>query len=122
MLYHGWGKKIVNIHKIESEMKRLLSVIISRELKDKTITMVTVTEVKVMKDLSNATVYYTVMGQTQKQDAVTKALNKSKGFIKSEIAKRMKIRKVPNLIFEYDESLAYGNKIDDILRSLKEDK
>lgn len=112
----------MNIHKIESEMKRLLSVIISRELKDKTITMVTVTEVKVMKDLSNATVYYTVMGQTQKQDAVTKALNKSKGFIKSEIAKRMKIRKVPNLIFEYDESLAYGNKIDDILRSLKEDK
>ena len=112
----------MNIQKIESEMKRLISVIISRELKDKSITLVTVTDVRVLKDLSNATIYYTVMGQTQKQDAVTKSLNRAKGFIKSEIAKRMKLRKVPNLIFEFDESLAYGNKIDDILRSLKEDK
>jgi len=112
----------MNILKIEAEMKRLISVIVSRELKDKAITLVTVTDVKVMKDLSNATIYFTVMGQTEKQDAVTRALNKSIGFIKSEIAKRMKIRRVPNLIFEYDPSLAYGNKIDDILRSLKEDK
>lgn len=112
----------MNIQKVEAEMKRLISVIISRELKDKTITLVTVTDVRVLKDLSNATIYYTVMGQTEKQNAVHKALVKASGYIKSEIAKRMKIRRVPALIFEYDESLAYGNKIDDILRKLKEDK
>jgi ribosome-binding factor A len=112
----------MNIQKIESEMKRLISIIISREIKDKSVTFVTVTDVRVLKDLSTATIYYTVMGQDTKKSAVGKSLDKAKGFIKSEIAKRMKIRRVPNLIFEYDESLAYGNRIDDILRSLKEDE
>lgn len=111
----------MNIQKIESEMKRLISVIISRELRDKAITLVTVTDVRVPKDLSVATIYYTVMGQDQKREAVNKALNKASGFIKSEIAKRMKIRRVPNLEFEYDKSLDYGNKIDDLLRKIKED-
>ncbi len=112
----------MNIQKIESEMTRLISIIISREIKDKTVTLVTITDVKVLKDLSNATIYYTVMGQDSKRDAVGKSLRKASGFIKSEIAKRMKIRKVPNLIFEYDQSLDYGNRIDDILKKLKEDE
>ncbi len=112
----------MNIQKIESEMKRLISIIITREIKDKTVTFVTITDVRVLKDLSNATIYYTVMGQDAKKDAVSKSLRKASGFIKSEIAKRMKIRKVPNLIFEYDQALAYGNRIDDILKKLKEDE
>lgn len=112
----------MNIQKIESEMKRLISIIISRELKDKAVTLVTVTDVRVLKDLSNATIYYTVMGQDSKRQAVGKSLQKASGFIKTEISKRMKIRRVPNLIFEYDQSLDYGNRIDDILRSLKEDE
>lgn len=112
----------MNIQKVEAEMKRLISIIISRELKDKSITLVTVTDVRVLKDLSTATIYYTVMGQKEKQDKVHRSLVKAAGYIKSEIAKRMKIRKVPSLVFEYDQSLAYGNKIDDILRKLKEEE
>ncbi|QVK20437.1 30S ribosome-binding factor RbfA [Mycoplasmatota bacterium] len=107
-----------NIQKIESEMTRLISVIFQRELKDKTISFVTVTEVKVLKDLSTATIYYTVLGQDAKKEAVRKSLIKAKGFIRSTIAKKMKLRKVPDLVFEYDKSLEYGNKIDDILKQL----
>ncbi len=109
---------MANIQKIESEMTRLISVIIQRELKDRTISFVTVTEVKVLRDLSIATVYYTVLGQDAKREAVKKALVKAKGFIRSTIAKRMQLRKVPNIVFEYDKSLDYGNKIDDLLRNL----
>ena len=107
-----------NIQKIESEMTRLISVIIQRELSDKTIKFVTVTEVRVQRDLSTAKVFYTVMGKDEKREAVKKVLNKSKGFIKSLIARKMKLRKVPDLEFEYDSSLDYGNRIDDILRKL----
>jgi len=112
----------MNIQKVESEMKRLISVVISQELKDKAIVFVTVTDVKVPKDLGVAIVYYTVMGKDPKRESVQKALTKSTGYIRSMIAKRMQIRRVPNLEFEYDKSLDYGNKIDELLRKIKVDK
>ncbi|XMB87030.1 30S ribosome-binding factor RbfA [Mycoplasmatota bacterium WC44] len=107
-----------NIQKVESEMNRLISIVILRELKDQTIKFVTVTDVKVKKDLSVATVFYTVLGQDAKREAVHRSLIKAKGYIKGVIAKRMKLRRVPDLEFEYDKSLDYGNKIDSLLRNL----
>ena len=47
-----------------------------------------------------------------------KALEKAKGFIRSEIGQRISLRITPELIFEYDESAAYGNRIDDLLRQI----
>lgn len=111
-----------NIKKIESEMKRLVASILQHKVKDKTITMVSVTDIEVTKDLSVAKIYYSVMGKDTKKVAVEKALQRSKGFVKSIIAKEMKLRKVPDLEFIYDDSLAYGNRIDEILQQLKEGK
>ncbi|MDU1036548.1 MAG: 30S ribosome-binding factor RbfA, partial [Staphylococcus sp.] len=52
-----------------------------------------------------------------------KALDKAKGFIKSELGSRMRLRIVPELFFEYDESIEYGNKIEKMIQDLhKQDK
>jgi len=107
-----------NIQKVERELQRLVSSMLQRDIKDKTISFVTITGVKVLKDLSKATIYYTVLGQDPKKAAVAKALDRAKGFIRSGVARKMKLRHTPELIFKYDESLEYGNKIENILKNL----
>lgn len=107
-----------NIQKIESEMQRVLSFALQRDVKNPKLNFVTVTEVQVTRDLSFATIYYTVYN-SKRVDSVQNALDKSKGYLKNIIAKEMKIRKIPELIFKYDESIAYGNKIESLLESIK---
>jgi len=107
-----------NIQKIESEMQRVLSYAMQRDVKNPKLNFVTITAIEVTRDLSFANIYYTVYN-SKRIESVQTALDKSKGYLKSIIAKEMKIRKIPELIFKYDESIAYGNKIESLLESLK---
>jgi ribosome-binding factor A len=77
----------------------VVSVTLTTQIKDKAITGVTVTGCKVTKDLSYATIYYTVMGKDPKKQKVAQALERAKGFIKREIATHVPLRKIPDLIF-----------------------
>ena len=89
-----------------------------RDVKDKAIGFITITEVRLTKDLSYLTVYYTILGQNTKKDAAKKAIERSKSFIRTTLAHRVKMRKTPVLIFKYDESLDYGNKIEQGLKKV----
>ncbi|PTE75985.1 30S ribosome-binding factor RbfA, partial [Staphylococcus cohnii] len=60
----------------------------------------------------------TVLGNDKQIDDTFKGLEKAKGFIKSEIGSRMRLRIVPDLKFEYDESIDYGNKIEKMIQDL----
>lgn len=102
--------------RIEAIIQKEVSSIIQMELKDPKIGFITITDVTVTNDLSIAKIYVTFLGQQARIDAGMKALERSKGFIRSLLAKRMTIRKVPQLIFVYDESLEKGNKIEKIIR------
>ena len=104
--------------RLESTIQRTLTEIFSREVKDKSIGFITITEVRLTKDLSYLTVYYTILGQDTKKDAAKKALDRSKAFIRTTLAHRVNMRKSPNLIFKYDESLEYGNRIEQGLKKL----
>ena len=104
--------------RLESTIQRTLTEIFSREVKDKSIGFITITEVRLTKDLSYLTVYYTILGQDTKKDAAKKALDRSKAFIRTTLAHRVNMRKSPNLIFKYDESLDYGNRIQQGLKKL----
>ena len=57
------------------------------------------------------------METTRIEDTI-RALDKAKGFIRSEIGQRIRLRITPEIIFEFDESVAYGNKIDNLLREI----
>ncbi len=80
---------------------------------------VSITGTNVTKDLSIATVYYTILGKDTEIEATKKELENAKGYIRSELAHRIDLRKTPDLRFKYDESLAYGNHISAILDQLK---
>ncbi len=104
--------------RLESTIQRSLSEILMREVKDKSIGFITITEVRLTKDLSYLTVFYTILGQDAKKEAAKKALDRSKAFIRATLAHRVQMRKSPVLIFKYDESLDYGNRIEQGLKKV----
>ena len=107
----------VKTEKIAGIILKNVSEIIQFQLKDPKIGFVTITDVEVTNDLSIAKIYVSFLGQQERNDAGLAALERSKGFIRSELAKRMKLRKVPSLTFIQDRSLAKGNRIESIIAS-----
>ena len=99
--------------------QRAISEIIQFELKDPKVGFVTITDVQVTNDNSYAKVFVSFLGKQERAEAGLKALNRSKGFIRSALAKRLSIRKTPEIIFQLDNSLEQGNKIERILADLK---
>lgn len=104
--------------KISGIIQKEVSEIIQFSLKDPKIGFITITDVKTTNDLSIAKVYVSFLGQNARKDAGMKALDRSKGFIRSELAKKLSIRKVPSLIFLEDTSLEKGNKIERIIADM----
>lgn len=107
-------------NRVGEQIKKEMGDIITTKLKDPRVGFVTVTDVEVTGDLQQAKIYISVLGDQEKKDETLLGLAKAKGFIRSEIGKRIRLRKTPELIFEYDEALEYGNRIETILRDLKE--
>ena len=108
------------LSRIEEELKREISNIINYELSNSNITgMVSVTKIKVSPDLSRARVFVTMLNSNKKNTLA--ALKKSAGYIRREIAHRVNLRTTPELIFEFDESIEYGARIDNILKEIIKD-
>lgn len=99
-------------------MKKELSDIIGRKIKDPRVGFVTVTDVQVTGDLQQAKVYISVLGDDEKRQDTLIGLAKAKGFIRSEIGRRIRLRKTPELFFEFDESMEYGNRINTLIHEL----
>ncbi|HHX79686.1 MAG TPA: 30S ribosome-binding factor RbfA [Acholeplasmataceae bacterium] len=105
--------------RLEKAIERELGNILFSEIKDDRLKYVTFTKVTLTGDLSIATVYYTVRGNEEQKAATSKNLQDAKGFIRTALSKSLKVRKVPELRFKYDESLEYGERIEKILKDLK---
>lgn len=110
--------------RISEEVKRELSSIIQKELKDPRLPdLVSVTLVKVAKDMKTCKVYVSVFGtEEQKKDALA-ALKSAAGFLRREIGRRLIIRATPELFFYLDESIEKGiemtRKIDEVIKADK---
>ena len=105
-------------NRVGEQMKKELSEIIGRKLKDPRIGFVTVTDVAVTGDLQQATVYISVLGDSKQREDTLKGLEKAKGFMRSEIGQRIRLRKTPELFFEFDESIDYGNRIETLISKI----
>ena len=108
----------VKSDKVSGIIQKNISEIIQFSLKDPKIGFVTITDVQVTQDLSIAKVYVSFLGQDARKAAGMKALERSKGFIRSELSKRLSIRKVPELKFLEDRSLERANKIEKIIADI----
>lgn len=106
--------------RLEKIMMREISNIIMRDIKDDRIKFVSITNVNLTNDLSIATVFYTVFGNDSQRENTSRVFNEAKGYIRSLLAKQIKVKKVPELIFKYDVSLEEGEKIERILAEIRE--
>ena len=109
-------------NRVAEQMKKEITEIIARKIKDPRVGFVTVTDVAVTGDLQQATVYITSLGNERERAESLQALEKASGFIRSEVGSRIRLRRTPELAFEFDTAIEYGNKIDALLRGLHEDK
>ncbi len=114
-------KMSLRSNRVGEQMKKELGEIIGRKIKDPRIGFVTVTDVQVTGDLQQAKVFISVLGDDEQKENTLKGLAKAKGFIRSEIGQRIRLRKTPEIIFEFDESIDYGNRIDSLLYKLQEE-
>ena len=109
------------MNKIDEELRKEISSIISLELKNPKLTgLISVTKVKTTPDLRFAKVYVSMINEKNKKQNLA-ILKQSSGYIRSGIAKKINLRTTPELVFEFDESLEYGSRIDEILKDITKD-
>ena len=109
------------LNRIDEEMKKEISHIITYDLKDPNITgLIRVTKVKVSGDLKYAKVYVSMLNAKDNKQVLA-ALKKSAGFVRTEVAKRINLRTTPEIIFIFDDSIEYGARIDTILKNVIKD-
>ncbi len=107
---------------IEDQLQFMLSTLIQRELRDPDLGFLTLTAVRITGDRSIARVYYTVLGDDAQLDRSRKALGRAAGFLRTHLAKHLKMRRVPELQFFPDATLEEGNKIEAIFQKIKEEE
>ncbi|MSQ49030.1 MAG: 30S ribosome-binding factor RbfA [Betaproteobacteria bacterium] len=103
--------------KIADLIQRELADLLRRELHDPRVGMVTLTAVDVSPDLSHAKVFFTLL-EKEKQSETTRALQRAAGFLRSKLAQRMKMYTTPELRFSYDESVARGDHLSQLIDSV----
>ena len=108
--------------KIADLLKKEVSLILSHEVKDPRLQNMNITAVKVTDDIGIAYVYYTIIGKsTKKKESKIEnnVLIKLSGMLRSKISKLIEIRRVPKIIFKFDESIEYSENIEKLLKNLK---
>ena len=110
----------IKIERLNNLFVEEISKIINKEIKDEDLKFVAITDCKITNDLSFGKVYFTSLND-EKRDSIISSLNKASGFIRSNLCKNVNIRKMPELSFVYDESIEYGNKIDNIIDSINKE-
>ncbi len=108
--------------KVAMAIKQEISNIILRELKDPRIGFVTVTHVELTNDLKIAHVFYSFMGDTKGKEKTHHALLTARGYIRRLLGDRLKLRFVPEIHFEQDDSIQKTFEVAELLKKLKEEK
>lgn len=109
----------LRVNRLAEQLKKEITYTLSTKIKNHDLGFVTITEVALTGDYSQAKVYYTVLGGEKEKEKTKESLKKIKGFVKTEVAKKIKIRKFPELIFEYDKTNEYAMHIESLIASVK---
>jgi ribosome-binding factor A len=108
--------------RIGEEIRQEISLALLREVKDPGIGLVTLTRVKVSPDLQVARVYYTTLGDEKARAETKKALERATPFLRRQVGGRLRLRRVPELRFEFDRSVEQQDRIEQILLDLQRER
>jgi ribosome-binding factor A len=106
------------IARVNEQIRRELTSLLQRDVRDPRIGMITITAVETSPDLYHAKVFFSVMGSDEDRDSATEGLRAAAGFLRTEIGRRMHIRRAPELHFTYDDTLQHAMHIERLLREV----
>jgi ribosome-binding factor A len=105
--------------RVADQMRSELALLLAREVHDPGIGFVTITRVQVSPDLQHARVHYTSLGDAQARRNTARALERATPFLRRQIGSRLRLKRVAELEFLYDESIAGQDRIEQILNELR---
>lgn len=111
--------KEIRKQRVESQLRKEISLIIIEDIKDPRIKFVSVTHASLTNDLRVAHVYVRVMGNNEERDNAMQGLISASGFIRKEIGERMRLRYTPEIKFIFDDSFDIQMRIENILKEIK---
>lgn len=116
------AKNETRLNRVNEELKKEISHILTFELKNPNVTgLLSVTRAKVTPDFKYAKIYVSVLN-SKNVEKTMQGLKESSGFIRSQVAKTVNLRITPELVFELDDSMEYGARIDNIIKELNSEK
>ena len=101
--------------RVGEQIQRELAQLLQREVRDPRLSQVTISGVKVTRDMSQATVYFTVLGEKEDIPPIQQALEKASGFLRHALGEHVVMRSVPHLKFTYDESVSRGAEMSSLI-------
>jgi ribosome-binding factor A len=104
--------------RVGEEIRQEIGRLLLTDVHDPAIGFVTVTRVKVSPDLQQARVYYTLIGDDRARQNTQRALERARPFLRRHIGSRIRLRRVPDLTFEYDRSVEHQDRVEQLLREL----
>ena len=107
--------------RIGDQIRAEVGQLLMREVKDPGIGFVTLTAVRVTADLQLARIYYTTLGDAQQRRETARALERATPFVRRHVAARLRLRRAPELVFHYDESVELQARVEQILRELQDE-
>lgn len=125
------AKEFSRTRRVADQIQRHMAELIQMELGDPRVGMVTITGVDVTHEFERARVYFTVLGSSLGEKAhpdkpaveneqariTADVLNKAAGYLRTALARRLKLRTTPQLVFIYDSSMEHGNRLTDLINS-----
>ena len=114
------GSSFQRTDRVADLMRREIAEILLKEVKDPRLEFVTVTAVRISKDLRNARVFFTTLKKGEDLDRVTEGLRHAAGFVQRKIGGRLQLRNTPHITFAYDDSFETGAHMDKVLRDIED--
>ncbi|QKG84559.1 30S ribosome-binding factor RbfA [Kroppenstedtia pulmonis] len=112
----------IRASRVGEQVKKELSHVLQHEMKDPRIGFVTITAVEMSGDLQQAKVFISVLGDEEQKRQTLDGLDKAKGYLRTEVGRRIHLRHTPELIFKFDESIEHGQHISKLLEEVNRDE
>jgi ribosome-binding factor A len=113
-------REFARARRVEEQLKRLLSDLVRREVKDPRVGLVTITSVEVSGDLTHASVYFTPFAGVGDAEAALEALRHAAGFLRHQVRNHMRLRVAPELEFRIDDSVERGARLSALIHDAVE--
>jgi ribosome-binding factor A len=108
--------------RVGDQIQAELASLLTRQVHDPGIGFLTITSVKVSPDLQQARVYYTTIGDDKARRESARALDRATPFLRRQVGQRLRLKRVPELTFFYDESIEKGDRVERILQELQAER